>query len=1029
MRTGLRVSGLLQSHGAVVLLAALAVVCGAAQERPPADKPATESKPPTFPKRFYRGSTGQLYVPAGVPVGLGITLAAGTPDETQGPADDSNQSSVVLKEGPTSLQFGDSRVPVIADGTPPKTVLEVGDTMHVEHAGLRVLPAPPKLRLTATDALSGVAKTLISLDGEAFVPLPAGGPVVTAEGEHHLRYFSVDHVGNAEKIQEYKFRVDSTPPQTRLDSSGPRADTVMGAGVALTLSAQDADAGVDRIRYRLDQAPEQTYEKPLQLDELPEGSHQIQFYALDLVGNRETTQSFAFRIDRLPPAITLSIHGPLFSDKGVRYISPLAQIELASRANVAGPVPIRYRVDGDSSAALYTTPFHLPEKAGIHSLRLESGDAVSNRVQLNVDDIYVDPTAPHTDVQFSRPFFVRDGDVILNPASKIELNASDLESGVASVTYSLDGGPEQKYTQPFSVTAEGEHQLTVTSIDHVGNREPAQQVRIRIQQPGTGPAVPHVLDAKRFYQHPTLGLLAPPGLPFVVRIAFSPDAGAESYVLGNNPAPGAAPDPLTFTAPGRTTIGVAIHKRAETFGIDIDAAPPKTQLSAIGARRADVGGVTYFGPGLKIALASQDDPSGIVSGLWKTLYSLDGSDFATYEKPLEGFSREGAYTLRYYALDNVGNAESTHALNFTVDTIPPKTQMELRGPHFASTVAPVTHVALTATDNLSGIAQILYQVDSGKVLTYSEPFLIGSLGDGPHSLHYFAVDQVGNREEQHDWPFTLKSQVSAASFQIKGKSVERAGTIFLAPGSLVLLKAAEAESIAYSLDGAAPKTYTTPIPAPESGNLRLSFHAVDELGNTGASHTLNLAADRTAPNSSLHFDGPQLTRESGILISSATRIVLQATANAVGGSTLEYSLGGGRWQPYSAPFTIKSSGAVDLSYRARDPLAALGSAQKQRIVVDSQGPVITVSYSTPVNTGAETLQLDPGTLIFISAEDEPAGLEKITYKLDDQPALIYRTPLSGFAPGKTHTITIVANDLLENRSEKVIHLVVKEQAQ
>ena len=1029
MRTELRVSGLLHSHGAVALLAALAVVCVPAQERPPADKPATESKPPTFPKRFYRGSNGQLYVPAGVPVGLGITLAAGTPEETQSPAEDSNQSSVILKEGPTSLQFGDSRVPVIADGTPPKTVLEVGDTTHVEHAGFRILPSPPKLRLTATDALSGVARTLFSLDGAAFVPVPAGGPVVTAEGEHHLRYFSIDHVGNAEKMQEYRFRVDSTPPQTRLDSSGPRADTVMGAGVTLTLSAQDADAGVDRIRYRLDQAPEQTFEKPLQLDELPEGSHQIQFYALDLVGNREASQSFAFRIDRLPPAITLSIHGPQFSDKGVRYISPLAQIELASRANVAGPVPIRYRVDGESSATVYAAPFHLPEKAGIHSLRLESGDAVSNRVQVNVDDIYLDPTAPHTDVQFSRPFFVRDGDVILNPASKIELNASDLESGVESVTYSLDGGPEQKYIQPFSVTVEGEHQLTVTAIDHVGNREPVQQVRIRIQQPGTGPAVPHVLDAKRFYQHPTLGLLAPPGLPFVVRVAFSPDEGAQSYVLSNSPTPAKVPDPLIFAAPGRTTLTVAMNKRAENFGIDIDAAAPRTQLAATGARRAEAAGVTYFGPGLKISLASQDDPSGIVSGLWKTLYSLDGSDFATYEKPLEAFTREGAYTLRYYALDNVGNAESPHSLGFTVDTISPKTQMELRGPHFASTVAQVTRVALAATDNLSGVAQIQYQIDNGRLLSYSDPFLIGNLGDGPHRLHYFAVDQVGNREEQHDWPFTLKSQVSAASFQVKGKSVERAGTLFLAPGSLVLLNAAEGETVVYSLDSAAPKPYSTPISVSEAGNHRLSFHAVDELGNAGTSHTLNLAADRTAPNSYLHFEGPQLTRESGTLISNATRIVLQATASAVGGSTLEYSLGGGRWQPYSGPFTIKSSGAVDLSYRARDPLAALGSAQKQRLIVDSQGPVITVTYSTTVNTGAETLQLDPGTLIFISAEDEPAGLEKVTYKLDDQPALIYRTPLSGFSPGKTHTITIVANDLLENRSEKVIHLVVKEQAQ
>lgn len=1031
MRAEVRLSRLTLLHGAVAALAALAAVCAPAQVHPAADKPASKSTPPVFPKRFYRGSNGQLYVPAGAPVSLGITLSTpgGTEGSAQSTTEESNQSSVILKEGPTSLQFGETRVPVIADGTPPKTMLEVGDTTHAEHDGLRILGPSPKLRLSASDALSGVATTLISLDGAPFVTLPADGPAVTGEGEHSLRYFSVDHVGNAEKIQEFKFRLDSTPPLTRLDLSGPRADTVVGSGASLSLSAQDADAGVDQIRYRLDDAAERIYEKPLLLDELPEGSHHLQFYAEDRVGNRETPRSFTFLMDRQPPEIALSIHGPQFSDKGVRYVSPQAEIELASRDTVPGPSPLRYKIDGAPTAAVYTAPFRLPENAGIHTLRIESEDAVNNRAQVNVADIYVDPTPPKTEVQFSRPFFVHDGDVILNPRSQIALNASDSDSGVDSVTYSLDGGPEQKYREPFSVTAEGEHRLTVSAIDRVGNREPSQQLRLRVQQPGTGQTVPHVLDAKRFYMHPKLGLLAPPGLPFVVRIAASPEEGAESYMLSPGPQPSGTTEPLTFTAPGRTALNVAMSKKAEGFAIAIDAAPPKTQLTASGACRAEVGGVTYFGPGLKIALVSEDDPSGVVSGLWKTLYSLDNSAFVTYAAPLDAFSREGVYTLRYYALDNVGNAESQHTFEFTVDTLPPRTQMELQGPHFASTVAPVTRVSLTATDNQSGVAQIQYQIDEVKLLTYSGPFAIGALRDGQHRLRYFAVDAVGNREEEHIWPFTVESKVSAASFEVKGKSVERGGTLFLGSGSVILLKAAEGETVVYALDGAASKTYSTPIPAPAAGSHRLSFHAVDSLGNAGAIRTVNLAAGQSAPNSNLRFEGPQLTRESSILISNATRIVLQANAGAVGGAALEYSLGAGHWQPYTAPFTIKSSGAFELAYRARNSLATVEAAQKQRLVVVSHGPVINVSYSTPVNTGADPLQMDSGTLIFISAEDSPAGLEKITYKLDDQPPLIYRTPLSGFTPGKLHTITIVAEDLLQNRSEKVVRLVVKEKAQ
>ena len=107
------------------------------------------------------------------------------------------------------------------------------------------------------------------------------------------------------------------------------------------------------------------------------------------------------------------------------------------------------------------------------------------------------------------------------------------------------------------------------------------------------------------------------------------------------------------------------RRRAESFGLNLMRPRRRHSLAATGARRSDVGGVTYFGPGLKIALASQDDPTGIVSGLWKTLYSLDGSDFATYDGAARTDSLAKAPTrCATSPLDNVGNAETQHTLQF-----------------------------------------------------------------------------------------------------------------------------------------------------------------------------------------------------------------------------------------------------------------------------------------------------------------------------------------------------------------------------
>jgi len=1041
MRKATRAFGQVLSHAAFGLL--VVVSCANAQApiapvAPAADQAKAEAAPPAFPKKFYHPPGSKFYVPAGIPLRMGFALGGASPDSGQGSADVANESSVTLKEGPNSLQFGPAAQPVIADGTPPKTALDVQEKTQVEHDGIRVLAPAPKLHITAIDALSGVAQTLVSIDGAPFVPLPAGGPVVTAEGEHRLRYFSVDNVGNPEKPQEYVFRIDNTPPVTRLTVTGPRSEAVIGVGGAISLAADDAFAGVQDIHYRLDGGSELTYERTLQLDELPEGPHKLQFHATDRVANVEPAHAFDFVVDRKPPVISLVIHGPLFAQGDVRYVAPKATVELAATDGVAGETPLNYRIDAAAANSLYTAPFQLPAASGIHIVRMESEDKVGNHVVTTASDIYVDLTPPKTEVDFSRPFFTLDGDTVLNPASKITLNSSDFESGIDAVFYSVDGGAEQKYAEPFSVTEEGRHKLSFFGTDHVGNRETEQTVSLRIQ-----PATPGVaaagssLDQKRFYLHPKLGLIGPEGLPFVLRISDSPKDGALNFLMVpdpavTTPAAAAAPssiDPLTFGVSGPNKLKIAVAPpKSEVFALSIDNSPPKTQLASIGARKYEANGVTYFGPGLKISLSAQDDPGAVASGVWKTLYSQEGSGYATYSKPLDSFSREGHYTLRYYSLDNVGNAETPHTFLFTVDTAPPKTHLNIRGAHLSNTVAPTTRIQLETTDNLSGVAAVQYRIDDGEPHNYSEPFAVGALSEGGHRLRYQAVDQVGNREDEHNWPFTVERNVASASLEVRGNSLERGGTVFVASGSLLVLKAPEGASVVYTWDNDPAATYSKPIPVPEAGVHRLTFHSVDDVGNVSSSHIYNVTTDKVPPSSRVHFEGPQLNRESGILISGNTKIVIETNAGAVGAASIQYSLGGIHWQPYTGPFTIKTSTAVDLAFRGSNPLLSLEPIQHQHFVVDASGPVITVSYSDPVTSAGDSVVLAPGTLLFVAAEDLPAGLQKITCRIDDQPETIYRSPLSGFSPGKVHTVVISAEDLLGNHSVKTIHLQVKERA-
>ena len=60
------------------------------------------------------------------------------------------------------------------------------------------------------------------------------------------------------------------------------------------------------------------------------------------------------------------------------------------------------------------------------------------------------------------------------------LTAADENSGVASTTYSLDGGPPQTYSAPFQVTGDGSHTLDFYSTDKAGNVEATNTLSFKI---------------------------------------------------------------------------------------------------------------------------------------------------------------------------------------------------------------------------------------------------------------------------------------------------------------------------------------------------------------------------------------------------------------------------------------------------------------------------------------------------------------------------------------------------------------------
>jgi chitobiase/beta-hexosaminidase-like protein len=156
---------------------------------------------------------------------------------------------------------------------------------------------------------SGIAATYFTTDGSTPTTNSRQSTSVTlGEGNHSLKYFSVDRAGNAEVIQSAstRIRIDTTAP--RVASLGPLPD-IISRGQRLTASGVDSLSGVARIvyEYRI-HATEPQWRQigsstiipdyALTWSHLPaDGTYELRARAFDAAGNDKASAARIVQVD------------------------------------------------------------------------------------------------------------------------------------------------------------------------------------------------------------------------------------------------------------------------------------------------------------------------------------------------------------------------------------------------------------------------------------------------------------------------------------------------------------------------------------------------------------------------------------------------------------------------------------------------------------------------------------------------------------------------------------------------------------
>ncbi|MEO3874766.1 chitobiase/beta-hexosaminidase C-terminal domain-containing protein [Nonomuraea sp. B12E4] len=331
--------------------------------------------------------------------------------------------------------------------------------------------------LTASDTESGVDTVEYALDDGAFAAYSA--PVsVNQVGAHTVRYRATDKAGNTSPVGSVTFTVvapqeeDTTPPQVTAQVTGDRDDDGNYVGAAtVTLTATDAGSGVGTVEYSLDGQPYAVYAQPLAVNQ--PGAHTVTYRATDKAGNTSEPGTTAFTVvapqeeDTTPPQVTAQVTGDRDDDGD--YVGA-ATVTLTASDTESGVDTVEHSLDNGAFTA-YSAPVSV-NQVGAHTVRYRATDKAGNTSPVgSVTFTVVAPQEEDTTPPQVTARITGNMDWAWNfvGSATVTLTATDADSGVDTVEYSLDGQPYAVYAQPLAVNQPGAHTVTYRATDKAGN--------------------------------------------------------------------------------------------------------------------------------------------------------------------------------------------------------------------------------------------------------------------------------------------------------------------------------------------------------------------------------------------------------------------------------------------------------------------------------------------------------------------------------------------------------------------------------
>jgi hypothetical protein len=422
-------------------------------------------------------------------------------------------------------------------------------------------------------------------------------------------------------------------------------------------------------------------------------------------------------------------------------------VSLSAADGGSGVAAIRYTTDGsDPTAAspLYTGPFTVSSTT---TVKFRAWDNAGNVEATNSQLIRIDTTAPTSSIAC-------DGSACSSSAYaadvSVTLSASDADSGVSVIRYTLDGSDPTASSTAYSgpITVSETTTVKYRAWDEAGNIEATNSQPITVTKPAQDGDPPTssiacnlaVCSTGWYGGAVSVSLSAADGGSGVAAIRYTTD--------GSDPT---AASPLytgPFTVSSTTTVKYRAWDNAGNVEatnsqlIQIDTTTPRSAITCNDIKCA----TGWYKASVPVKLSATDSGSGVAV----IRYTLDGSVPTASSTAYSGpFVLSTTATVRFRAWDNAGNVEATNSQLIRIDTTPPT--VAITSPASGARVSGNVKVTATAADTGSGVAQVSFYADgvligTSKGPSYSVTWNATKVTKAQHTLVAVAQDVAGNSQ-------------------------------------------------------------------------------------------------------------------------------------------------------------------------------------------------------------------------------------------------------------------------------------------